>query len=114
VITPFNIFVRGGGGLLIPYEDKLMWLPHSTWVDTGGDDDDDEEEEEDDDDCKDGATSGLDGTCINDEFSSIYMLYDSCFTNIGMAGFNSQPWYGVIGYSGCWGSQWIHRLENQL
>ena len=24
MITPFNIFVRGGGGVLTPYEDKLV------------------------------------------------------------------------------------------
>ena len=29
VIAPFNIFARGGG-CLIPYEDKLMWLHKST------------------------------------------------------------------------------------
>ena len=71
--TPFNIFARGGGGCLIPYEYKtytLMVLPHSTWLDTGDDDgdddddDDDDDEEEDDDDCKCGATSRLDGRNI--------------------------------------------------
>ena len=31
VITPFNIFARGGG-CLIPYEDKLMWLHKSTYL----------------------------------------------------------------------------------
>ena len=49
-----------------------MVLPHSTWVDTGGDDDNnnsnnnnnDDDGGDDDDDWKCGATSGLDGTCF--------------------------------------------------
>ena len=63
MITPFSIFVIGGGGFMIPFEYqtyKLMVLPHSTSVDAGDYDDDD-----DDDDCKCGATSGMDGPCIN-------------------------------------------------
>ena len=35
MITPFNVFVRGGGGLLIPYEDKLMCLHHSIYLPEG-------------------------------------------------------------------------------
>ena len=70
----FNIFVIGGGGLMIAYEYKtykLMVLPHSTWVDTGGDDDDDD----DDDDCKCGAASGLDGICwIMDGLINVYII----------------------------------------
>ena len=49
MITPFNIFVGAGGGLLVPYKEKIMWLPHSTWVDTGDDDGDDDDEDNDDD-----------------------------------------------------------------
>ena len=80
-ITPFNIFVKGGGGSMILYEYKtykLMVLPHSTralmswhwwwwwwWGDLEHDDDDDDDDGgDDDDDCKCGATSGLDGTCL--------------------------------------------------
>jgi hypothetical protein len=34
-ITPVSIFVRGGGGFLIPYEDKLMLLPPSPYLPEG-------------------------------------------------------------------------------
>ena len=53
---------------MIPYEDELMWLPHSKWVDAGDDDDDgggdggDDDDDDDGgggDDCKCGATSML-------------------------------------------------------
>ena len=58
---------------MIPYEDELMGLPHSKWVDAGDDDDDgggdggdDDDDDDDDDDgggggddCKCGATSML-------------------------------------------------------
>ena len=44
---------------MIPYEYKtykLMILPHSTWVDTGGGDDDDgDDDDEEEEDCKCGA-----------------------------------------------------------
>ena len=36
VITPINIFVKGGGGFLTPCEDKLMLLfPYSTYLSQG-------------------------------------------------------------------------------
>ena len=53
---------------MIPFEYKtykLMVLPHSTSVDAGDYDDDDDYYYDYDDDCKCGATSGLDGPCIN-------------------------------------------------
>ena len=43
---------------MIPYEYKtykLMILPHSTWVDTGGGDDDGDDDDEEEEDCKCGA-----------------------------------------------------------
>ena len=50
MITPFNAFVRGGDGFLIPYEDKLMWLHNSTFLSYGVTDDDGDGDDDDDDD----------------------------------------------------------------
>ena len=38
MIAPFNIFVIGGSGFMIPYESRtynFMVLPQTTWADTG-------------------------------------------------------------------------------
>ena len=94
-----------------------MVLPHYTWVATGGDDDDydddaaadddddqdnvpdhendgdDDVDDDDDEKCKCGATSGLDGTCLNHNYCCLLISMLECRRVIIEFSKCWNPWY---------------------